>query len=155
MGILDKLSSLLPSRGERAHAPARPDALALRHDIEQWLQGLVEPSWGLLRSADVRETDDAVVVTADVPGLDRDDLTLQLTQDALIIRGETREQREDTRDDVYVAERRAGSFVWTVALPEGVDLERAEAQVKNGVLTVTFPKVATGRSTRRIPIKAA
>src|SRR6266851_3346272 len=156
MGILDKVTSLLPRRGGgRAQAPRRPDPVSLRDDVDRWLQRLVEEPWGLLRSADVRETDDAVVVTANVPGLDRDDLMLTITPEALIIRGEKREEREDTKDDMVVAERREGSFVWTIPLPPGVDLDRAEAQVKNGVLAVKFPKVTASAPSRRIPIKAA
>jgi len=149
MGIMDKVTSLLSrrERPERAHPGWRPDPLALRGDMDRWLQRLVDEPWGLLRSADVRETDDAVVVTANVPGLDRDDLTLTITPEALVIRGEKREERED--------ERREGSFVWTVSLPPGVDLDRAEAHVKNGVLSVRFPRVTASAPSRRIPIKAA
>jgi HSP20 family molecular chaperone IbpA len=157
MGIMDKVSALLPGRSrEPSRTSPRPDALALRDDMDRWLQRLVEDPWGLLRSADVHETDDAVVVTANVPGLEPDDLTLMLTPDALVIRGEKREEREDTRDETYLAERREGSFAWSIPLPEGVDLERAEARVKNGVLTVRFPKVtASAPPARRIPIRAA
>jgi HSP20 family molecular chaperone IbpA len=157
MGIMDKVSSLLPGRSrEPSRTSPRPDALALRDDMDRWLQRLVEEPWGLLRSADVHETDDAVVVTANVPGLEPDDLTLMLTPDALVIRGEKREEREDTRDDMHVAERREGSFAWSIPLPQGVDLERAEARVKNGVLTVRFPKLtASAPPARRVPIKAA
>ena len=77
MGILDKVSSLLPWRRERSEPPpAHAQAFALREDLDHWLQGLLGeprvfpaiPDLAWMPSADVRETDDEVVVTAEVPG---------------------------------------------------------------------------------------
>ena len=108
--------------------------------------------------------------------LDPDDLDLMLTPGGLIIRGEKREVRQappsgvsvtpeglitrggsreandERRRDFYVAECRYGSFVRTVPLPPGLDLDRAEARIANGVLTVRFPKATSRRGARRIPI---
>lgn len=160
MGIMDKVGALLPWRGER-QAPARPAGLSLRDDLDRWLQGLLEEPRGFRAmselswtpSADVQETDDEVIVTVEVPGLDRDDLDLMTTPEGLTVRGEKREEREDKRKDVYIAECSYGSFVRTVPLPPGVDLDRAEARIKRGVLTVRFPKAAGRAGTRRVPIK--
>lgn len=60
---------------------------------------------------------------------------------------------EDKRKEYHLVESRYGSFVRTVPLPPGLDLDRAQARVKRGVLTVRFPKAAAGPGTRRIPIK--
>ena len=161
MGIIDKVTALLPWRSEREPPPASDEAVALRDDLDRWLQQLFEDPWGLVAgagpgwmpSASVHETDDALVVTMEIPGLDRDALELLITPEGLTIRGEKREEKEDRRKDVYVAERRYGSFVRTVPLPRGLDFDRAEARVKNGVLTVKFPKAAAGPGTRRIVIR--
>ena len=61
------------------------------------------PAW--MPSADVTEADDKLVVTVEVPGLERDDLDLGITPEGLIIRGEKREEREDTRKDYRLLER--------------------------------------------------
>jgi HSP20 family protein len=162
MGIMDKVSALLPFRGERQESPpAQAEALSLRDDLDRWLQRLFEDPWGFppltegrwRPSVDVRETDDELVVTADVPGFDRDDLELALTAEGLVIRGQKREEKKDRRKDGYVTEARYGSLVQVVPLPPGLDLDRAEARVRNGVLTVRFPRAGGRPGARRIPIR--
>ena len=71
-----------------------------------------------------------------------------------VIRGEKREEKEDARGDFYVSERRYGSFARTVPLPDGIDIDRANARVERGVLTVRCPKLETRKdSRRRIPVR--
>ena len=160
MGIIDKVGALLPWRRERREYPARAGTLAFRDDLDRWLQRLTEGGSGLpaigefggLPSVDTRETDDELIVTVEVPGLDRDDIDLRITPAGLIIRGEKREEKEDRRKEYRVFETRYGSFVRTIPLPTGLDLDRAEARIANGVLTVRFPKATSRRGARRIPI---
>jgi HSP20 family protein len=161
MGIIDRVSSLAPWRGGRQAAPpSRSEVMGLRSDVDQWLQRFFTDPFSaegfeelrLGPRADVRETDKEVVVTMEVPGLDRDDLELSITPEYLTIRGEKREERTDTRKDMRVEEYRYGSFVQSVPLPPDVDIDKADARVRRGVLTVTFPKVASREGMRRIPI---
>jgi HSP20 family protein len=102
----------------------------------------------------MQETDDEVIATMEVPGLDGDDLDVRLSPESLIVRGEKREEKEAKRKGYELVERHYGSFVRSVPLPPGLDLDRADARVKRGVLTVTIPKAATFAGMRRIPIKA-
>ena len=157
MGIIDKVTSLLPWRGGWQEPPHRADAIALRDDLDRWFERVMgEPALGALRqtpSVDVRETDNELIVTAEVPGLDRDDIALSITPEGLTIRGEKREESEDRRKDRVVAQSRYERFVRSVPLPPGLDVDRAEARVKNGVLTVRFPKVDARPGARRIPIE--
>jgi HSP20 family protein len=104
-------------------------------------------------SADIEETDDELVVTMEVPGLDRDDLDLRITPQGLVVRGEKREETESKRRGYQFVERRYGSFARTVPLPPGLDVDRVDARVKRGVLTVKIPKAAAASGLRRIPIK--
>ena len=154
MGILDKVSALLPLRRERREgSPGRAEALALRDDLDRWLARLVEDPWNLAAAGaprwtpavDVQETSDELVVTAEVPGMDRDDFALTIAPEGLTIRGEKREEHD--------GEVRYASFVRTVPLPPGLDVDRAEARVSRGVLTVKFPKVDTRPGSRRIPVR--
>jgi HSP20 family protein len=159
MGIIDKVAAVLPWRGERQDG-ARAELLALRNDFDRWLEPFEDArhlfpeitDFAWTPSADVRETDRELIVTAEVPGLDRDDLDLSITPQGLTIRGEKREEAETRRKDYQFVERRYGSFVRTVPLPPGLDLDRAEARVKRGVLTVKIPKTAAFSTMRRIPI---
>jgi HSP20 family protein len=162
MGIMDKVAALLPGRGERQEPP-RADVLTLREDFERWLEPFFDdtrhplqimPDFPWTPSTDVKETDDKLIVTMEVPGLDDDDLDVRFTPQGLTIRGEKREEKEAKRKGYELVERRYGSFVRSVPLPPGLDLERAEARVKRGVLTVTIPKAGTSAGMRRIPISA-
>jgi len=155
MGIIDKVASL----GLRHETAPRTAALAAARGNDPLQQFLADP-WSLdalhdapwLPPVGVQETSDEVVVAAEVPGLDRDDVDLTITPRALTIRGEKRERREDTERGVYVSATRFDSFVHTVPLPPGLDTEHADAKVKHGVMTVRIPKVAPRSGTRRIPI---
>lgn len=170
MGVIDKItetvSSLLPvHRQRRDHAsdlpPMGAEVLALRDNLDRWLQRFFQEPWGLpavgdfqlAPSVNVHATDKEVVVAAEMPGLDRADLDLTIRGNTLIIRGNKREEREDSRGDLYLSERRYGSFLRTVPLPDDVDPERAEARVDKGVLTVRLPKLEARRERRRIPVR--
>jgi HSP20 family protein len=162
MGIIDKVAAVLPRRGERRE-PQRDNVLTLRDDFERWLEPFFDDTRHLFPviadfpwtpSTDVQETDDALKVTMEVPGLAGDDLDVRLTPQALTIRGEKRESREVSRKGYELVERGYGSFVRSVPLPPGLDLDRAEARVTRGVLTVTIPKGAAFAGMRRIPINA-
>jgi HSP20 family protein len=169
MGVIDKVtekvSSLLPSRRERQDlghelTPVSSEVLALRDNLDRWLERFFDEPWGfkgigdfdVVPSTNVHETDKEVVITAEVPGLDKADLDLEISGNRMVIRGEKRDEKEDTRRDVHISERRYGSFVRTVPLPDNVDTDRAVARVERGVLTVRFPKVEGRTNGRRVPI---
>jgi HSP20 family protein len=108
-----------------------------------------------LPSVDVREKAKAVIVTAELPGVDEEDIDVRIEDDTLIIRGEKREEHETEEGGWYHSERVYGSFVRTVPLPAEVDVDRAEAKFRKGVLKITLPKIANdaGRG-KRIDVKA-
>jgi HSP20 family protein len=101
---------------------------------------------------DVEETDDEVMVRAELPGLDENDFTVELTADRLILRGEKRQEAEERRRGYYYAERSYGAFARAIALPCEVDADKATAKYKNGVLRVTLPKTAQAKA-RRITVQ--
>ena len=159
MGITEKINALLGPRENRPRTP-RSDVLALHDDFDRWLQRFAQDPWafhplsaaGSVRTpnVDVRDTGDAVVVRAELPGLGKDDVDLTIAPQGLIIRGERREEKQDDKKNVF--ESRYASFVETVPLPPDVDPAQAEARVDDGVLTVRFPKTGAGAGSRRIPI---
>ena len=98
---------------------------------------------------------DQFVVRADLPGLKKEDVNIELTDDALIIQGERREEHEEERDGYYRTERSYGSFYRTVPLPEGAITESAKATFNDGVLEIAVqapPREVSRR--RRIEIGA-
>lgn len=104
---------------------------------------------------DVRETDAAFVVEAELPGVAEDDLDVQLSGNTLTISGEKRfEKKEDKGEEFHYLERAYGSFARSIPLPYDVDPDSVEAVFKNGVLTLTLPKPPGEVSrSRRISIK--
>lgn len=88
---------------------------------------------------DVFQRKNELVVRADLPGLKREDVSVEVTEDGLTISGERREEREEEREGVYRSERSYGSFHRVVPLPEGAMADQAKATFKDGVLEVTMP----------------
>ena len=89
---------------------------------------------------DIYETPEQVVVKATVPGVKSKDMEVTVTGDALVIRGEAKEERESKEERYFLRERSHGAFHRAVVLPEGLDTDKIEATVKNGVLRLVLPK---------------
>jgi HSP20 family protein len=135
-----------PNRGMIRSRPARPttDIQDMREQMDRILEDLLG---GTLQQAapgiwvpdvDVEETDDAWIVEADIPGVKKDDVNVDLQDGELVIRGEIKE-----KERVGVLRRRTrrvGQFEYRVRLPGDVDGEGIEAKLKHGVLAVRVPK---------------
>jgi len=89
---------------------------------------------------DVSETDNEIQVTAEMPGIDQNDVEVLLEDDRLIIRGEKKEEREDKDRNYHVRERVHGAFSRTLPLPFAPDPNQVKAEFKDGVMTITIPK---------------
>ena len=103
---------------------------------------------------DVTDEGDALRIVAELPGMTRDDVELELIEDMLIISGDKRFESTSEEQGCYRVERSFGHFQRAVPLPAGIDLDRAEAKFENGVLTLRVPKAAgEPAAKRRIEIK--
>ena len=89
----------------------------------------------------MHETPDHVVVTMDLPGLNEKDISLSITGDMLVLRGERRANTEVKQDSYYRGERWVGKFERTLPLPIPVQADKVKASYRDGVLTVSMPKV--------------
>jgi HSP20 family protein len=90
-------------------------------------------------AVEVLERGDNLVVRAEIPGVSREDVSIEVTDDALTIEGERRQESEDRGEGLYRSERSYGRFLRSIPLPEGVDADKAEANFKDGILEVTLP----------------
>ncbi|PWR18095.1 heat-shock protein [Zavarzinia compransoris] len=105
---------------------------------------------------DVTETDDAIVVTAELPGLEDEDVDVTLTGNLLTLRGEKKIEREEKGETRHVIERATGRFARALEVPAGLDPQAVKATMDKGVLTVTLPKPAAAPATgQRIVITRA
>ncbi len=91
-------------------------------------------------NVDIHETPDALLLEADLPGVDGKDLDVRVEDNLLTIRGERKFESKVTEEDYLRLERAYGSFSRSFSLPHSVDTEKVEAEYKNGVLTVRLPK---------------
>jgi HSP20 family protein len=96
---------------------------------------------------EVFEREGKLVVCADLPGLKKDDVSVDIDENAITIQGERRQEREEKRAGYYVSERSYGSFHRTIPLPEGISAENAKATFRDGVLEIELdaPKRERGR----------
>ena len=103
-------------------------------------------------AVDITDRAEVIVVKAELPGLDKDDFTLEVEADRLILRGEKKAEKEQKEGTCVIREAHYGSFYRAIPLPATVDRDKAEAAYKHGVLTVTLPKTADAKS-RRVKVK--
>ena len=160
---------LTPFNGGRGLAPlGRDPFVSFRREMDRLFDDFFAPTFapaegrsfaadgaGQLRpSLEVRDTEQAFVVTAELPGIDQKDVDVTLRDNALIISGEKRQEHEENSGGRRWSERSFGRFERVIPLPEEVDADRVEANFKNGVLKVTLPKNPKAQDkTRRIEIK--
>jgi HSP20 family protein len=107
---------------------------------------------GLMRwtpQIEVSQHNNELFVRADLPGLNKDDVKVDVTEDAITIQGERRHEHEEERQGVYRSERSYGHFYRVIPVPEGAKTDQAKASFKDGVLEITMPapseQVARGR----------
>ena len=102
---------------------------------------------------DLVETDDHLVLRADLPGLDSDDVNIEVKDGVLTVSGERRAEHEEKADGYYRVERAFGGFSRSLSLPEHVDAERIDASFDKGVLEIRIPKPEE-RKPQRVEISA-
>jgi len=162
-------SRLIPWRRREAKEPVRGEE---RHPLTLWQRDLdamfddFYRGFGLAPfqsfefgadefrpKIDVVDSEAELKITAELPGMDAEDVDLSLTQDILTIRGEKRAESEDRGKDYHRVERTYGAFTRSVPLPCEVDPAQADAVFEKGVLTITMPKTRTAEC-RKISVKA-
>lgn len=117
---------------------------------EDWLGEELE---GQL-AVDVYQTKDSVVIKAPIAGVKAEDIDVSVSEDVVTLRGERKEETEVSRENYYVQECYWGSFSRSVILPTSTVAEKAVASLKDGVLTLTIPKVVQEK-VKKIKVSAA
>ena len=91
-------------------------------------------------SVDIKETKDDFVLTAEVPGMSKDDIKINISDNTLTIKGEKKEEKKEEDTNYHRVERRYGSFQRSFTLPTQIQGNKVKAAYKDGVLTITLPK---------------
>ncbi len=102
---------------------------------------------------DVYEKDNVIFIKAELPGLKKEDVTVEVDGDELTIRGEAKAEHEVKEEDYYRSERSFGSFYRRMQLPAGVTAEQIEAKLADGVLEVRIPRLAAEKAeVTKVPV---
>lgn len=102
---------------------------------------------------DVQHCNGDLVVTAELPGLKKEDVKVELTDDSLVIQGERRHEHKEDHEGFHSFERSYGRFYRSIPLPEGAKTNQAKAELTDGVLKVSMPVPETKKKTRQIPVE--
>ena len=100
----------------------------------------IEPATAFTAAFDVKETKDAYLFKADLPGVKDKDLEVTMTGNRLNVSGKREDEKEEKTDRYYTYERNYGSFTRSFTLPDGADVDKLRASLDQGVLTITIPK---------------
>jgi len=158
------MKSMIPVGSERGLSRSLSNPFtALQQEIDRLFDGFsrgftsfpnLPTTRELMPSMDVSETDKEIEITTELPGLEEKDIQLNVADDVLTVRGEKKNEREESKKDYHLVERSYGSFVRSVQLPNGVNAEGIKAVMSKGVLKVTVPKPAPAQS-KKIDINSA
>jgi len=132
------------------------DLLSMRRDMDRLFDNFFSQpvsSGEGMPLIDLLQTDNDVVVRATMPGVDVDDLDIQVTGDTLTIHGEVKEEKEEENAKYHMREHHYRSFSRSLSLPVTVQADKANAEMKNGVLTLTLPKAEESKP-KTITVKA-
>jgi HSP20 family protein len=153
----------------KAAAPRRPfmDLSRWERDMERMMEDFfgrrTRPWWpetwfrteGMELTApavDLYEEKDDIVVKAELPGIETNNIEVKLTDHTLTIKGEKKKEEETKEQNYYRAERSYGSFVRTLELPKDVHADKVKATFKNGILEVRLPKTEEAK-TKEVKVK--
>jgi HSP20 family protein len=166
--MADKQTAITPTQGERRGGLTRPWSSsdspfrALRRMADEmdrmfddfgfgrrWMRPLWRQTGAEMWAPEVEvfQKNNEVTIRADLPGLTREDVSVDITDGSVTIQGERKHEHEEEREGYYRSERSYGSFCRVIPLPEGTITEQAKASFKDGVLEITVPAppVAKGR----------
>jgi HSP20 family protein len=135
--------------------------LSLMDDMDRLFRDLVRTPWSLFPgteyewgpAVDVYETDDEVVVKASVPGVEKENLEVNVTDEALTLHGETKSEQEVKEEGYYRREIRSGTFHRVIPWPTSVDTDSVKAKMENGILEVRAAKTEKAKGGKKIEVK--
>ncbi len=176
--LTEKAKELMPlnwgKHPVRTQDEARQSITASRNDVHRMFNDIFEdffsrrfgenglapfteplgPFGKSLPQIDLEETDREFKVTAEVPGMEAEDIDISIGDHCVIIRGTKSGEREDSNKGYHLREIHSGSFYRSIPLPIEVDRDGVEAYCKNGQLRLTLPKTETGRvAVKKIEVK--
>ena len=160
--------SLIPWRRESENLPERREEypfMTLRREMDRLFDDFLT-SWGwrtptrlaerwnkFTPQLDISEVNDHIKITAELPGLEREDVNVNLVDDVLTISGEKKKEMEEEGENYYRAERTYGAFERSIRMPSEIDADDVDAVFEKGVLTITLPKTEEMETRKQIAVR--
>jgi len=121
------------------------EVLDLRDDFDRFIERFFSKDFEIWEgqrefNVDIYEDADNVVIKAEIPGVNKEDISVSLTEDTVTISGKKSEEKKVEKENYYRKEIRTGSFSRSFTLPCAVDKEKVKATYKNGILEIVLPK---------------
>lgn len=146
-GLLDGKETVMSNE----LGPWRPfrEMVSLRDAMDRLFEdSVITPKTGAtMPKIDIKDKKDAIVVKAELPGMAEEEVEVEISDGVMTISGEKKEEKEKEEEGYYYKESHSGTFSRSFALPADIKEEKAEAEMKNGVLIITIPKIAPKKAT--------
>ena len=114
-------------------------------------RGIAQGAWS--PAIEVKEKEGELLVTAELPGMKKEDVKVHIDGDTLVVEGEKKEEKEEKREGYYHSERSYGKFYRSILLPEGAKVDQINAQFNNGMLEVSVPMAEAKPKSKEIPVQ--
>jgi len=111
----------------------------------RWLPRISERD-GIIPNVDMYDRKSEIVVKAQLPGVEKENVDITISKDSLTIKGEIKREEEEEKEDYYCSECTYGTFLRTIPLPSEIDTAKAKAEFKNGVLKIKLPKLEEAKA---------
>lgn len=138
------------------------DPFAMMRRLSEEMDRAFGSSFGLTRTMgqrgmwspaiEVRELDNEVEITAELPGMNKENVKVEIANEQIVLEGERKVEEEKKEKGLVRSERSYGHFYRAIALPDGADADKAKAEFKDGILRISVPVADTKRHSKRIPI---
>jgi len=150
--VWDQLQKIEARIMQRAFDIFRDNGSALGKDLDNWLAAERELIWK--PAIELTEKDNQFEIRVAVAGIDPKDLNVEVTSEALLVKGETKSEKKEQKGEVHTSEFQEGSLFRSIQFPNKVDPNRVKAEFKNGMLTVVAP-IAEEAKSRKVSVHAA
>jgi len=132
--------------------PWRPfrEMVSLRDAMDRLFEdSVITPkSAAVMPKIDIKDKKDAIVVRAELPGMVEEEIDVEINEGVMTISGERKEEKEKEEEGYYYKESHSGTFSRSFTLPAEIKEDKAQAEMKDGILTVTIPKIAPKKATK-------
>jgi len=150
--VWDELQKMEERIMQRAYDIFRGGGAGFGKDLDNWLAAERELIWK--PAIELREKDNQFEVQVIVAGIDPKDLSVEVTPEGLLVKGETKTEKKEQKGEVHTSEFHAGYLFRSIQFPKKVDANKVRAEVKNGLLTVVA-SIAEEAKSRKVKVQAA